>query len=171
MTRVIWFVFFMALAAWFVRDLSGGESLSFWIVNRGTISRCHEGDGYACWWLGLLKKRSGERTAETRYYQLACDKGYGKGCFRLSTFAEAEGRSLVARDLAKQACAKGAWEGCFNVACYLSRDNDVDGALSYLQRAMRSGLAKERNFRAQIANERDFDNIRTDPRFEEITLR
>jgi hypothetical protein len=174
MKRAFAFIFFVAAAFWFTKNLTSGDSfpfgsLSFRLVNGGTIRKCEQGDGYACWWLGLLKQRSGEHAAEVEYYKLACDKGYGQGCARLGVLAQDEGNLVVARHLAEQACAYGTWEGCFNVACYRSRAGDLDAAFSYLEKALRFGLMKEKNFRRILEDERDFDNLRSDPRFTDIT--
>src|SRR5262245_21605851 len=83
--------FFALFALVLLADARAEESAAFKIVNAAAIEKCDQGDGSACWWLGLLKRNSGDRTGEIGYYERGCGHGYGKACFRLSTYAEQEG--------------------------------------------------------------------------------
>ena len=53
----------------------------------------------------------------------------------------------------------------YNLACYWSLANNVKLALDYLTRA----FSINPNYRDLICGEQDFDPIRSDPRFQELT--
>lgn len=53
----------------------------------------------------------------------------------------------------------------YNLACYWSLANNVKLALEYLSRA----FSIDPDYRDLISGERDFDPIRSDPRFQELT--
>jgi len=53
----------------------------------------------------------------------------------------------------------------YNLACYLSLSGDVSAAVEHLTRA----ISREGRYRTMTMAERDFDPIRTDPRFLEVT--
>ena len=53
----------------------------------------------------------------------------------------------------------------YNLACYLSLSGDVAAAVEHLTRA----ISREGRYRTLTRGERDFDPIRSDPRFLELT--
>jgi adenylate cyclase len=55
----------------------------------------------------------------------------------------------------------------YNAACVYSLLGNIDIGIDYLDRAVTSGFA----FREWIENDSDLDNIRDDPRFQEIVDR
>lgn len=77
------------------------------------------------------------------------------------------GRLDLAIDCLRQALTASPDEPLlhYNLACYLSLSGDVAAAVEHLTRA----ISREGRYRTLTREERDFDPIRSDPRFQEAT--
>jgi adenylate cyclase len=101
--------------------------------------------------------------------QLAIDPQDGRALQLGTTNAATLGLRDRARDLAERAlkARPGAFSSYYNVACAYSILGDVDDALAMLDHAVQHG----RGNLEWIEHDPDFDNLRSDPRFEAIVNR
>jgi len=98
--------------------------------------------------------------------QLAIDPRDGRALQLGTTNAARLGLREKTRDLAERAMKvrPDAFSTCYNVACAYSILGDVDDALQMLDSAVQHG----RGNLEWIEHDPDFDNLRSDPRFDAI---
>jgi hypothetical protein len=76
---------------------------------------------------------------------------------------EAEARAFIAETLARQ---PDAWQAAYNAACFEALTGHVAAAFEHLARAIELGPPRVRQLAADGS---DFDSLRSDPRWRELT--